>query len=486
MPGIVVNTSVRTGPTSANTSPVATWFVVGLTERGPVADPQKVTSIAEYETVFGEYVSYGDVYEQVQTFFEEGGAEVYVSRVVGASATAGTLAIPNTASGTALTLTATGGGSWSTNLTATLTPLGSGKTLKLYLNGDLVYNSGEVATAAALLTKLNNSSTGSLYATATIGTGTFANVSTATAFSAGDDDRSNIVDQDWLDAMDAFGSDLGAGAVSLPGLVTSGNIDDIHIAVLQHCYTNHRIAILSTPSNYTATQAGNHAEGVGAYDHSEYGGLYWPWVTMNLDDGTALTIGPEGYVAAKRSRTFNQIGPWTAYAGLNSQSSFITGLAEAVSKTTGDALDEQRCNALRIINGAVRVYGFRSTSSDEDNFRFLNSREMLNYIVVQAEAVLEDLVFSPIDGRRALFSNVESRLVALLEPIRLAGGLYEAFDATGKRIDYGYSVVVNDAINPLSQLAGGLVKAKVGIRVSSIGDQIQVDVTKSNLTASVV
>jgi len=70
--------------------------------------------------------------------------------------------------------------------------------------------------------------------------------------------------------------------------------------------------------------------------------------------------------------------------------------------------------------------------------------------------------------------------------VRIAGGLYEAFDANGKRIDYGYSVVVNDAINPVSQLAGGLVKAKVGVRVSAIGDQIQVDVTKSNLTASVV
>jgi len=73
-----------------------------------------------------------------------------------------------------------------------------------------------------------------------------------------------------------------------------------------------------------------------------------------------------------------------------------------------------------------------------------------------------------------------------LEPVRIAGGLYEAFDSSGKRIDYGYSVRVDESINPLTQLAGGLVKAKVGIRVSSIGDQIQVDVTKSNLTASVV
>jgi hypothetical protein len=74
----------------------------------------------------------------------------------------------------------------------------------------------------------------------------------------------------------------------------------------------------------------------------------------------------------------------------------------------------------------------------------------------------------------------------MLEPIRIAGGFFEAFDTTGKRIDYGYSVQVNESINPLTQLAGGLVKAKVGIRVSSVGDQIQVDVVKSNLTASVV
>jgi hypothetical protein len=139
-----------------------------------------------------------------------------------------------------------------------------------------------------------------------------------------------------------------------------------------------------------------------------------------------------------------------------------------------------------VINGRVRVYGARSASSDEDNFRYITAQEMLNYIVVQSQNTLEDLVFSTIDGRGALFGQVDARLRAVLEPLRLAGGLYEAFDVLGSRIDYGYTVVVNDAINPVSQLAGGLIKAKVGVRVSSIGDQIEVEVTKSNLTASVV
>ena len=495
MPGIVVNTSVRTGPSTTNTAPTATWFVSGLTERGPAGNEtvywgdntaRLVTSIADYEATYGGYVSYGDVYEQVQTFFEEGGAQVYVSRVVGASATPGFLALNNDAAGTALTLTAAGPGSWSSNMSVTVTTLGSGHQIKLFLNDEFVYKTGEFTTVEQAANKINASTIAGRYIKAIAGTGTIAVVSSPTSFSAGSDDRASIVDGDWLSSLDAFGYDLGAGAVSFPGMVTAGNIEAIHEAILAHCYENHRMAILSTPSTYSATDTAEHSEYMASVDYAEYGGLFWPWVNMSLEDGTSLTISPEGYVAAKRSLAFNRIGPWSAYAGAVTESNFITGLAQQVTRVIGNTLDESRTNALRIFNNNVRVYGARSLSNDEDNFRFLNAREMLNYIVVQSEAQLEDLVFSPIDGRNALFTQVKGRLIAMLEPIRIAGGLYEAFDVNGKRIDYGYSVVVNEAINPVSQLAGGLVKAKVGIRVSAIGDQIQVDVTKSNLTASVV
>jgi hypothetical protein len=382
---------------------------------------------------------------------------------------------------------AVGAGAWSSDLTATLTPLGSGKIFKLYLSGDLVYSSGEVSTPQSLVNKISTSALAGKYITAEVASGNpMDNVSSPVAFTAGDDDRASITTQDWLDALDSFGSDLGAGAVSMPGLVDLLTLESVHAAMLNHCYANHRIAILSVPPDFTASQVATHGEVMGGFDHAEYGALYWPWVKMNLEDGTPLEISPEAFAASKRSVAFNSVGPWSAYAGAVSESRFITGITSPVSKTTGDTLDESRVNALRIINNTVRVYGFRSLSADEDNFRFLNSREMLNFVVIAAERELEDLVFSPIDGRKALFTQVQGRLISLLEPIRLAGGLFEAFDANGRRIDYGYSVTVNDAINPVSQLAGGLVKAKVGIRISSIGDQLQVDVTKSNLTSSVV
>jgi hypothetical protein len=159
---------------------------------------------------------------------------------------------------------------------------------------------------------------------------------------------------------------------------------------------------------------------------------------------------------------------------------------EKRGKKFGDSLDEAGINAIRIIQNTVRIYGARSASTDADNFRYITARDTLNYIASEANRSLEDLVFSTIDGRRSVFGRVEARLINILEPIRSAGGLYEGFADDGRQIDAGYSVEVSDALNPITQLAEGIVKAKVGVRVSSVGDRIEIDVIKSNLTSSVV
>jgi phage tail sheath protein FI len=199
-----------------------------------------------------------------------------------------------------------------------------------------------------------------------------------------------------------------------------------------------------------------------------------------------MMVPPEGYVAAKRARVHNLYGPWNPYAGERTEATFVTGLETSLSKTDSDNLDENFINAIKIINGSARIYGARSASDDTANFRFIISREVLNQIVYEAESALEALLFLPIDGRQSTFSRVRATLTAIMERIRLAGGLYEAFDANGKQLDPGYTVQVNNANNPLTQLATGVIKAKVGARVSSIGDTIEVEITKSNLTSTLV
>lgn len=484
MPGVVVTTAVRTGPTTDTVNASSTFFVVGTASRGPVDEARLITGIADFEILYGEYSATHTLYSHVKTYFEEGGSRAYVSRVVGASATAGFLVDGD------LTFTAANPGSWSSDVEVAVTPVATGGfRVKVYFTDanevtSLVYSSGIVYTTTEAVNAVTQSATASAYIVLTTDDDD-ANLVEVTqeALSAGANGNA-VVEADLIDGLDLFLSNLGAGSVAMPGQYG----DTVYDALIAHAVENNRVAILAVdPSNTTVEDAINDTETyIESVVNGEYAGMYYPHVTIPGPGGTTLTISPESYVAAKRAVAHNKTGAWAIGAGLASKASFVNGATVAISTTTGQELDDAKINAIRIIQNSVRVYGARSLSTDTENFRFINGRDMLNYIVTEAERRLEDLVFAPIDGRRAVFGQVESTLIAMLEPLRTAGGLFEAFDAEGVRIDSGYSVVVSDAINPISQLADGVVRANVGVRISSISDRIEIQIVKSNLTSSVV
>lgn len=482
MPGVDVTTTVRTGPSTETVNASSEYFIVGTAVRGPVDRAVGVNSISDFEAYYGGYAADRSLHQHLQTFFEEGGSRAYVSRVVGASAAAGTVTLGN------LLFTAANPGSWSNTLAVTVVAAGSGRKVQLSLDGDVVYISPVIPTGLdaeqAVVAAFTASPVARAYATATLSAES-SSLSTysATLFTGGANGATPN-EATILTGLALLESSLGSGAVAAPGLYSTTAYD----ALIAHAVANNRVALLAAdPAYATGAEA---ITGLGSYiallDKGEYASLYFPHVNIVNGTGTPLTISPESYVAAKRAIAHNTVGAWAVGAGVDSKASFVTGVAVPVDKTAGAALDAAQINAIRIIQNTVRVYGARSLSSDEINFRFINSRDMLNFIVSEAETRLEDLVFAPIDGRRTVFGAVESTLVALLDPLRTAGGLFEAFDADGRRIDSGYTVEVSDALNPLAQLADGVVRAKVGVRISGISDRIEIDIVKSNLTSSVV
>lgn len=481
MPGVVVTTAVRTGPSTDTVNPSSAYFVVGTAERGPIDRAVQVNSIVDFEVYYGEYNAAKTLHQQVQTFFEEGGSRAYISRVVGASATTGSLSAFNSE----VTFTAANPGSWSENLSVVIVATGGAHKAQLLLNDEIVYTSPLVTTRGQLASAINTSPTASAYIVATVEAspelplGPLA-LSPLSAGADGEDPS----EAELLDGLDLFEASLGAGAVAVPGLYTTTAYD----ALLAHAVATNRLALLAVdPAITTANGAIDELKTyIAGLEKGEYGALYFPHVNIVNSTGTPLTISPESYVAAKRALAHNETGAWAVGAGLQSQANFVTGVAVAVDKTAGALLDEAKINAIRVIQNSVRIYGARSLCADEINFRFINGRDMLNYIVSEAEKRLEDLVFAPIDGRRTVFGSVEATLIALLDPLRTAGGLFEAFDAEGNQIDSGYTVEVSDALNPLAQLADGVVRAKVGVRISGISDRIEINIVKSNLTSSVV
>ena len=128
MPGVVISTAVRTGPAVTLLNQSSQAFFVGIAQRGPVDRAVLVTSLEEFESIFGGYISTALLHPTVEMFFEEGGTQCYVARVVGSTATTGILALADSdttttvgANSVAINLTANGPGSWSSTVSAAVT-----------------------------------------------------------------------------------------------------------------------------------------------------------------------------------------------------------------------------------------------------------------------------------------------------------------------------------------------------------------------------
>lgn len=508
MPGVRISTAVRTGPTTNTVRESSQAFFVGKAVRGPGDRAVLVTSLDEFENTFGGYVSTAYLHPTVQTFFEEGGTQCWIAKAESAShATASaTLLDASPQPQDVLTFRAVGGGTWADGQIENpdyegdagqdndpnnpefisapgLSVSSDGSSVSLLLDGVTLFSSGAKTTVEEIAAAFNNSAIASRYVTVEIENAALMPTTQTVPFDGGAGTHANIIDSDLAGALDLFLDAYGTGAVACP------ESEAIFPALVEHANAYNRIALChlsegeTSPAGAAATMLADNQ----VSDHGEHAGLYWPWVTVpGSIAGITRTIPPDGYVAAVRARAHNQIGPQSPAAGIISNARYVTGLEFDTNKATADAYDAAQVNVIRIISGTIRVYGARSLTADVDNFRYLTAQDIVNGIVVDANRSLEDVVFSVIDGRNNVFATVEAKLIAVLEPLRTSGALYEAFDSQGRRIDYGYTVKCDASLNPITSLAEGLVQAKVGVRVSSVGDQIEVDIVKSNLTNSVV
>ena len=493
MPGVVITTAVRTGPAVALLNQASQAFFVGIAQRGPVDRAVLVTSLEEFEAIFGGYISSALLHPTVEMFFEEGGTQCYIARVVGPSATTGTLALSDDdeattdgANSVAINLTANGPGAWSTTVSAAVTAgtVAGTVSVQISVGGVQFATTGNCTTNAQIIGKINSHAVASKLITATAGvSASLVGVAAATALSAGSSDDAGITDARLAAAFDLFNDALGSGAVACPE--SSGQV--VYSKMLSHANAYSRLALLHGVSDDTIAEAKAFAQTVIANESNlEHGALYYPWVYAPSNvSGVNRLLPPDGYVAAKRSRVVNTIGTHNPFAGATSTAGFVVGVVTDIDRASGDALDTECVNGIRVIQNSVRIYGARSLSQDTTNFRYITSQDTVNSIVTEAYRAIEPLVFSSIDGRGGLFANIEARLISVLEGYRINGALFEAFDQNGQRIDYGYTVRCDAKLNPTTQLADGKVKAKVGIRVSSIGDRIEVEIIKSALTASV-
>lgn len=485
MPGVTVVTTTRPAPGTINSQPAGNLFVAGLTERGDTTGVVLIRSMQEYSDLLGARVAYGALYDQLQTFFAEGGQRAYVARVVGASATVGTLTVNDRSGGAGVATVrfdAPNAGAWSTGVSVAVADGSLPNTVKVTVTygGVTVESYDNLATPAAIVAAFANSNFVRAVdlASATAAPGNNPKITAATPLSAGGDDRGTVVAGDYITALARFDTSLGAGAVAIPGQ-TSANVG---AGIIAHCTaTNRRTAILSVAVGSTNAAAKAAANAIRGSAGSEFAGLFYPWVVIPDGSGGTRTISPEGYVAGVRARTFLAAtrGPGRAPAGDIAQARFVVGVERSILRAEGDDLNASDVNVIRIIAGTTRLYGWRSLSIDDANYQLLTGREVLNALVVECETALEPFVFRSIDARGQLFAEVEGALRGVIEPYRARGALYERLDpVTLDVIDPGYAVDAGLDVNTATTLAANTLAATMAFRVAPTAELTALIITK--------
>lgn len=472
MPGVIITTSARSGPTPSEPNASGQAFIVGLAERGSADEAVLVRGLADFEAKFGGRVSYSYLHDTVKTFFDEGGTQAYIARVVGAGATTGKVSLTGTQETPApvLEVNASAAGSWSEGLSIVVEEgtLADSVTVGVNLNDQRVRTFSSITDLDQLISRINNDGT---YVTVRDLGATDRTLPAVGTYSvtAGTDDRASITADGHVAALNRFSDTMGDGAVFA---VDTTSIND---ELIEHAVKNNRIALLFSENK----DAG--ITDVGTLPNTDAAGMFFPWVRVGDNSGSVRDIPPVGYVAAVRNRAHTQVGPWRPPAGEIAASRAIVGLSREFSRDEADLLDESRISVIRRIGNTIRLYGWRSLSSDVDNFGHLNARDLLNRVVVESSRRLEQFVFAPVDSRGHLLSTINSELVGILEPIRLAGGLYSLTNDEGEDIDDGYLVDTSNAVNTIESLARNEVHARVSLRVSPIGALIMLEITKVGL-----
>jgi hypothetical protein len=439
--------------------------------------------MSDYGQIFGARTSYGTLFDDLTTFFNEGGTHATVARVVGASATSGNLSLHDGAAINTIEFIATSPGAWSANVSVAIVASAiTGQYLvQVFYGGVQVEQWGPFADVPTAVTRISASS---LYVDAvnlnSTSTGATANpaVTAATALTAGADNRASITSTNYLAALNSIGPSYGSGYCAIPGQDASV----VGSGLIAHAVANNRIAHLSPTQGMSSSTVTAAAATFRGATGSEYAGYFWPWVAIPDGSGGSRIIPPDGFVAGVRSRTVAAAGgPWQPPAGANGVARYVIGLDPAsgvVTDAIGDSLNDNHVNVIRPRAG-IRLYGWRSLSADTVNYELLTARAIFNQVVFAASQALEQYVFDTIDANGQLFSRMANTIRGVLAPYIAAGALYPGPAASnGQPSDPGYLLDTGSSVNTSGTLAANEAAIAVYLRPAPAAELIPVTVTK--------
>lgn len=475
----------RTLPTNT-----AVAFAVGPTTRGPEGAPRRVVSLAEAVQVFGERIAaVPSSYDWIETFFSEGGAELFVQRVFGATAKTASLKLKHTAEEV---LTVEAGqlgqadpGLWGNSLfVAVEQPSGTTYKLKVELESGGVKSVVEETPVFTTLAECEAWSRAySNYVKITVGAGTGIPDVLASKTLSGGTAGTAVADSDYSLALAKLNPELGPGQVSAMGRNTTA----VQLALLEHAQQNNRFALLDgTDTPTVATLIAQAVAVYGAPNTARRSGqLLAPWeIIPGLTSSTTRTVAPSARAAAQYAKVDALGNPNQGAAGRRGTAGFVQELTQPNwTATQREELNNAGVTiSRRRFGAAIETWGVRSLADQVNDVGWSfapNVRTMMAFDA-KATAIGEDFEFDSVDGFGHVLAQFKGELVAAAMELFVEGALY------GGNPSEAFSVNVDGTVNTPKTLSEGKLISQVALRVSPIAEATFVYVLKVPITQTLV
>jgi phage tail sheath protein FI len=442
---------------------------VGRALRGPVNDPVRVQSFAEFERTFGGLWVDSTLGYAVSHFFLNGGADALIVRVAAANAKAATATVGS------LPLVAASPGSWGKSLTGELA-VQSATAFKLTItdtgtNAVETYYNLSLDPSSALFVTLVLAQQSNLVrvdATQTFPTTVTATVSPV-AFTAGND-----------------GADIGDAALqgnetSKTGLFALAKADLFNLLCIPPLIKNGVVTDIAVLTRTTATtycekrRAMFIADPLIAWDDvsdpvadaapfgpliSPNAALYFPMIVAPdpLRDGKLGSFAPCGAVAGVMARTDATRGVWKAPAGTDATLTGVSALTVKLTDGENGQINPKGINCLRVfpVFGPV-AWGARTLKGADamaDQWKYIPVRRLALYIEESLYRGTQWVVFEPND--EPLWAQIRLNIGAFMNNLFRQG----AFQGSTPRD--AYFVACDKTTTTQNDIDQGVVNIIVG------------------------
>lgn len=464
---------------------------IGWANQGPAGKAVMIESWPQYVATFGGFYSGVYLGYAVYQFFQNGGSQAYVIRLVDGASTAGsTIGL--------LDVVANSPGGWGNsisiaiesitastfNLQVTgLNSIGATVTLESYTNLSIFQADAQYAVTVinndSNYVKLTSTPSGipaaipmpataaatALNAGGTPTTGADGNILTPTSSNAGSGTFEIL-----LGGPTGFALLSGVPIFNLlcvPGETAQGSIS----AMQTFCFNSRAFLIVDSPhtaivsattiNDMQASQAATDGGGTPLTGtNAANSAFYFPWVQApDPAVGNRLTyFPPSGFVAGIYAATDSNIGVWKAPAGINAQLGTATGLQFNTSDLQNEQLNPYGINCLRqfTVDGPV-VWGSRTiagTDTGGSQWQYVPIRRLAMFIESSLYQGTQWVVFEP--NAEPLWEQVRLSIGSFMQSLFLKGAF------AGSSTQQAYFVKCDGANNPALSVSQGILNMTVG------------------------